>query len=412
VIVITWEVVQRHSKLVAGWTAAGLGISLPISTSLDGILLVVTVIAWAISGAFTDLPRLVRDNRLVLLLPGLFVVIALGMFHGVVPFGERAKYLWKYDDFLLPLVFVPLFADPGVRERGLWAFCAGMAITLVISLCLAAGVIPKSSLFHGGTANATVFKLQITHNILMAFAALVFAEVAVRCRVLWQRYALGLLAFCAVIDVFMLVQGRTGQIVLGLLILLWCERRLGWRGLSAGLVVVAALLVISFSVSPVFQKRVEKTVTEIKQAQVDAVAPAGSSVGLRLEWYKNTVQLITAHPLVGVGTGSFAQAYGEMVTESSAVKPAHPHNQYLLTAADIGVAGVGLLLGSLAWLWWWFRAGGGHLYAQLGQGVVIAVAVGCVFNSFLIDHTEGLFFAWVVSAALAANAGEEGGQAC
>jgi len=122
--------------------------------------------------------------------------------------------------------------------------------------------------------------------------------------------------------------------------------------------------------------------------------------------------LITAHPLVGVGTGSFAQAYGEMVTESSAVKPAHPHNQYLLTAADIGVAGVGLLLGSLAWLWWWFRAGGGHLYAQLGQGVVIAVAVGCVFNSFLIDHTEGLFFAWVVSAALAANAGEEGGQAC
>jgi len=373
---------------------------------------VATVIAWAISGAFNDLPRLVRNNRLILLLPGLFVVIALGMFHGEVPFSERARYLWKHDDLLLPLVFVPLLADARVRERALWAFGGGMALTLLMSLGLAAGWIPKSSWFHGGTANATVFKLQITHNILMAFAALLFAEVAVRCQVVWQRYALGLLAVCAVIDVFMLVQGRTGQIVLGLLILLWCDRRFGWRGVSGGLVVVVALLVVSFAVSPVFQKRVEKTVAEVKQAQIDAVAPKASSVGLRLEWYKYTAELIAAHPFIGVGTGSFAHAYDTMVTEPGAVKPAHPHNQYLLTASDLGVIGVGVLLGVFAWLWWWFRAGGGHLAAQLGQGVVIAMAVGCVFNSFLIDHTEGLFFAWMVSVALAANPGEEGGRAC
>jgi len=405
---VTWDAAQQHSKWVAGMAVAGLGFSLPISTSLDGVLLVVTVIAWAISGAFKDLPRLVRDNRLILLLPGLFVVIALGMFHGEVPFGERAKYLWKHDDLLLPLVFVPLLVDATVRERALWAFGAGMVLTLVISLCLAAGVIPKSSWFHGGTANATVFKLQITHNILMAVAALLFAEVAVRCRELWQRYALGVLAFCAIIDVFMLVQGRTGQIVLGLLILLWCERRLGWRGVFGGVVVVVALLAVSFVVSPVFQKRVEKTVTEVKQAQIDTVAPVQSSVGLRLEWYKNTVQLITTHPFIGVGTGSFAQAYDKMVTEPGAVKPAHPHNQYLLTASDLGVAGVGVLLGVFAWLWWWFRSGSGQLSAQLGQGVVITMAVGCMFNSFLIDHAEGLFFAWMVSAGLAANVGEDG----
>lgn len=409
---VTWETVQRHSRSVAGGAVAALGFSLPISTSLDGILLVITVIAWAISGAFNDLPRLVRDNRLILLLPGLFVVIALGMFHGVVPFGERARYLWKHDDLLLPLVFVPLLADATVRERALWAFGIGMTLTLLISLGLAVGWIPKSSWFHGGTANATVFKLQITHNILMAFAALLFAEVAARQREPWRRFGMGLLAVCAVIDVFMLVQGRTGQIVLGLLILLWCGRRLGWRGVSGGVVVVAALLVVSFVVSPVFQKRVEKTVAEVKQAQIDAVAPVESSVGLRLEWYKYTAQLIVAHPFIGVGTGSFAQAYDKMVTEPGAVKPAHPHNQYLLTASDLGVVGVGVLLGVFAWLWWWFQAGGRHLSAQLGQGVVIAMAVGCVFNSFLIDHTEGLFFAWMVSAALAANPGEEGGQPC
>jgi uncharacterized membrane protein YccC len=30
----------------------------------------------------------------------------------------------------------------------------------------------------------------------------------------------------------------------------------------------------------------------------------------------------------------------------------------------------------------------------LARGVVLTVAVGSLFNSLLIDHTEGLFFAW------------------
>lgn len=409
---VTWDTVQRHSKSVAGVAVAGLGFSLPISTSLDGILLVTTVVAWVVSGAYGELPRVVRENRHALLLPGLFVLIALGMMHGFVPFGERAKHLWKYDDLLLPLVFIPLFLDPVVRERALWAFGAGMGLTLVLSLGLAAGWIPKSSWLHGESTNATVFKLQITHNVLMAFAALLFAEVAARCDVPWRRYALGVLALCAVIDVFMLVQGRTGQAILSALIVLWCQRRFGMRGLFVGATAVVALVALSYTMSPVFQKRVEKTVAEMEQAQIDAVAPEASSIGLRMEWYENTAQLIAAHPLVGVGTGSFPRAYSEMVTAPTAVKPVHPHNQYLLTSAELGVAGTGCMLGLFGLLWWKFRSMGEHLYAQLGRGVVIVLAVGCLFNSLLVDHTEGLFFAWMVSVALAGESGEEFGQPC
>jgi O-antigen ligase len=309
-------------------------------------------------------------------------------------------------------VFVPLFVDHRVRERGLWAFGVSMGLTLLVSLGLAAGWIPRNQWFHGHQANATVFKHQITHNIFMAFAAFVFAEVAVRRPVPWQRYGLGLLALGAVIDVFMLVQGRTGQAVLSGLIVLWCQRHFGFRGLFAGVAAVGMLATLSYTVSPVFQKRVEKTVAEMERAQVEEVASARSSVGLRVEWYKNTAQLIAAHPLVGVGTGSFAHAYAELVTDPAAVKPAHPHNQYLLTAAELGVVGAGLLLGLFGMLWWKFRSGRGLLYAELGRGVVIVLAVGCAFNSLLVDHTEGLFFAWMVSAALASEGGEGIGGSC
>ena len=409
---VSWGIVQTRAHSVAGWGLAALGFSIPISTSLDGILMVITVVAWLISGAFCELPKIVRENRYALLLPGMFILIALGMLHGLVPFGERVKHLWKYDDLLLSLVFITLFLDPTIRERGLWAFGIGMGLVLFISLGIAAGLIPVSSWFHGRPANATVFKLHITHNILMAFAALLFAEVAVRCRVLWQKYALGLLALCAVIDVFMLVQGRTGQVGLILLIVLWWQRRLGMRGVLIGATAVAVLLALSYTVSPVFKKRVEKTISQTEQAQVEGASSKGSSVGLRLEWYTNTGQLITAHPVIGVGTGSFAKAYRELVTDPDAPRPSHPHNQYLLTAAELGVAGAGLLLWLFGLLWWKFRTDGGHVHAFLGEGAMVMLAIGCVFNSFLVDHTEGLFFAWIISAAVAANGGKEGGQLC
>lgn len=411
-IVVTGRAIQVHAGSVAGWAVAGLGFSLPISTSLDGVLLVVTVVAWIVSGRFAEIPGIVRRDRYVLLLPGLFLLLAIGMTHGLASFGERAKYLWKYDDFLLPLVFVPLFVDPAVRERGLWGFGCGMAVTLVVSLGLAAGWVPHSSWFHGNTANATVFKHQITHNVFMAFAAFLFAEVSMRTSVPWHRYGLSLLAVGAVADVLLFVQGRTGQLVLCVLILMWAVRCFGLRGLLGGLASGVVLVALSYTVSPVFHGRIAKTLTEVEQSQVEAVAPKSSSVGLRLEWYHNTVNLITAHPLIGVGTGSFPRAYAEMVTDPAAVKPAHPHNQYLLTGAELGMTGLLALLAIFGMLWWRFRQAGGNLYTELGQGAVLLMVIGCAFNSFFLDHAEGLFFAWVISAAFASEGFGAGKEIC
>jgi uncharacterized membrane protein YccC len=31
---------------------------------------------------------------------------------------------------------------------------------------------------------------------------------------------------------------------------------------------------------------------------------------------------------------------------------------------------------------------------MLARGILITITMGCLFNSLLLDHTEGLFFAW------------------
>ena len=36
------------------------------------------------------------------------------------------------------------------------------------------------------------------------------------------------------------------------------------------------------------------------------------------------------------------------------------------------------------------------------RGLVLTIAVGCLLNSFLIDHTEGMLFAWMAGVLFAA----------
>jgi O-antigen ligase len=73
----------------------------------------------------------------------------------------------------------------------------------------------------------------------------------------------------------------------------------------------------------------------------------------------------------------------------------NPHNEYLLTAVQLGLVGLAALL-YMFYAQWRF---GGKINDPkervMARGLVIAIAVGCMFNSFLTDHTEGLFYCWM-----------------
>jgi O-antigen ligase len=80
----------------------------------------------------------------------------------------------------------------------------------------------------------------------------------------------------------------------------------------------------------------------------------------------------------------------------------NPHNEYLLIAIQIGLIG----LASLLYLFYrqWQVAGrlAQPLYRDLARGMVLMFVVGCLFNSLLVDHTEGLLFAWMSALLFAA----------
>lgn len=382
---------------VAGWAIVLIGFSLPVSTALDNILLGIILIAFLLSGRYREKLGSIARNPAALALSGFFALLAFGVLYGEAPFADRLKYLVKYSDLLLVLLMIPLFADGHVGRRALLAFGAAMVLTLVLSLLLAGGLLPAAKWLRGNPANAMVFKLQITHNLLMAIAAFLFASVAIREPVAWMRRALYVLTLAAYIDVFFLVAGRTGQVALVALTPYFFWRHFGWRGFLAGLLLIATTVIVAWHLSPAFSDRLVLTSAEYQHSQTEQLAEKSNSVGQRMEWYRNTARLVMERPLLGYGTGGFPRAYADFITDPGASKPAHPHNQYLMTAAENGLIGLVAFIAVLIWLWRMTKRIPVLLQRDMARGFLIAFSIGCVFNSLLLDHVEGLLFAWMLA---------------
>lgn len=400
--------VETRASTAAGWIAALMGASIPVSVASDSALLGLLLVLWALAGGPRRSWDAFRAGRAAQLALALFALLAVGTIHAVVPVDERLSHLWKYRELAIVVVLLPLFADPHVRRRGLVALCAAVVASVLISYLLYFGLVPGGGVFKGEPADPYVFKLRITHNFLAGFGAFVLAAAALRVAQPWQKAVLALLALACALNVVLLVQGRTGYVVLAGLVTYAFAARLGWKGVIAGAGLVGALGLAAFYASNAFHDRVVQTWQEAKAARDDPAA--ATSVGLRLQFYRTSAEIIRDHPLLGVGTGGFAEAYAERVRDTAFEPTRNPHNEYLLLGAQVGLGGPLLFLALLAALW---RACGrlprGALEREVGQAMVIAMALGCVFNAFLLDHTEGLVFAWVSALALGAVISAEAG---
>jgi O-antigen ligase len=73
----------------------------------------------------------------------------------------------------------------------------------------------------------------------------------------------------------------------------------------------------------------------------------------------------------------------------------HSENQYLLTAVQLGAVGLAALLALFALQWRLAARLATRADTDLARGLVILMLIGCLFNSFLNDHTQALFYAWL-----------------
>ena len=146
-----------------------------------------------------------------------------------------------------------------------------------------------------------------------------------------------------------------------------------------------------YGVSPVFKEEIREDVKTVRLL-FEGKERSWTTTGQRIEFYRNSLALFAEAPVLGHGTGRFGEKYAEHVAGTKQVVTTNPHNEYLMVGVQSGLVGMGILV-ALFWALWRCAAGWEGMDRWLAQGMVVWLAVGCCFNSFILDSREGMLFA-------------------
>lgn len=397
--------INQFFRSGARWSVLLLAVSIPVSIALDNVLLAILLLCGLI-GYSTDIWNSVRNHPVARASWMLFFALLLGCTYGSTALGDALVMVEKYADLAFVPLLLVLFKDDQLRRRAENGFLLMMVLTAILSWLVGLHFLSTSfCLWRGCEAdNPSIFVSHIAHNLMMAFATYLLAlraMVSERKPLLWMYLGLALLTG---LDVLLLVQGRTGYLVLGVLLpyFVWTSsqqwlqkrgRRLGWVEVAGMSALVVLTIWAAYQFSPRLHERVDLILTE--STAWKAQGRDDTSTGLRLDFYTNSAKVIANHPWLGVGTGGFIDAYQQQVLSTNMPATRNPHNEYLHLAVQLGIMGLALFLFLLYTQWRTARLLENVRDRDAATGIVLALLVTGMFNTPLMDHTEGLFFAYM-----------------
>lgn len=360
---------------------------IPFSSSLMGATTILALICWIASGKIRELPLLLITNKLALLATALFCLLIAGVFYSPADTGDALSVLKKYRELILFVMALSYFG--GKENKAILAerlFLAGSILLLSISYSMYFGLIPTEKFGY-----STVY--HITHSFFMAilaFWAIQRSIISPKFRVFWY-----LIVIATCINLFYIAPGRTGMFVFVALIILTILQHLSLKNTLIGILICSAAIATTFISSENFSTRVHEAITEIQTYQPGV---SRTSLGMRFDWWHNSITLLKEKPVLGHGTGSFEIEQKRLIEGTKTMKSDNPHNEYLLLGVQVGLVGVFLYISLLGGIFVTsFKQEKPSNY--LLQGVVIAMFCGCLMNSFLFDSHQGHFFA-ILSAIL------------
>lgn len=188
-------------------------------------------------------------------------------------------------------------------------------------------------------------KEHITFSIMAAFACIVGIELWLTADA-WMCKWSG--AFSLVIFVALhIIAVRTGLIALylclilrGILFVFQSRRYLVG---SIGLLVLVSIPLFSYKFLPSFQQRINYAIWDLEQYGIGD--PSGKSDSERLISLKFGKQIFLENKIFGIGYGDIQQEMNRIYEKNyPTLKPKLPHNQWVLTAAGLGIVGLLILL--------------------------------------------------------------------
>ncbi len=397
---ISYEQMTQRIETLAKGSAITTLFALPISTSGALGLFFLTTLLILLSGHWKTNFILIKTNHIALTFLGFFFIYLLGSIYSLGSSADIKHQLLKFSWLLLTPLWIPLFIEDKWRQRAINAFLAAMIVTLILALIKYIswpyGQAFWKALSHRTYTDTSVFKDHIIQSFLMSMAAMILLSRFIH----QKRWGYALLFLLATIDTLFISDGRTGYIIFILLLAYTVFSQSNFKKAlmicSGGAVVLAILLV---ALPGAMHQRTHRALQDLQQWNKGKET---TSLGYRMAWQINALKLVEKRPIIGYGTGSIKAAYASLPkqdTEQTGVVD-NASNEYLNFAIQFGLVGLLLFLGMLLmqWRYSFFLSKEQGLLIQV---MLIGICVGNLANSWLMDFTQGHYFALMMMLAFA-----------
>ena len=372
-------------------------VGLLYSPSVGTIGLIITYVAFLASGQAVSRFKAVFIRPSVYWGVAFLGVVFLGMLYASVSWHDRWTDFYQWRTILWFIVTLAIFDEDCWKERLLAMFLVGTAVAVVGSFLSAAGWItfrrgPHELLRNSGT-----------QGMAFASAALIcfwFAREKKNLGLI--PWAWSLLGLFYALNIIFITNSRSGYAVL------WCGLAvvLLWQASRGQMVLVVLGLFLSIGLSYAVSPRMQGIVdVGVEQWMSTDQSKHLTNFGSRRVFYQNSIEVLENHWILGVGTGGFAQAYGEHVlkkydaTDWRTIQTTDPHNQYLSIAIQQGAGGVAIFL---MWIIAIARERKSRRdYHRLAIAILAGWCVTSLFSSHFRTFAEGHLLATFLGVLLA-----------
>ena len=394
--------IQKLNPLtVAQYLVIGGLVSIAISPPLANIFIALSLIATLSVSTIRNQLIDFFKTKLGYACIAFIAVLFSGLVYGIESNSVIASSIWGWRKFLMLPIAAAIFMNAPHAKQNL--------INSFWFVCLILVIYSFATLFNPGlqisdkNLPGVVVRNHATQGLFFSVAAIIALANTLNPSISnWLRTLSLLTILLFILNIAQVATGRSGYIAMIVMTITFMFLYITKVPLLKKLMLCLAglmLLLGIFAISPTAQQRIELAKTEFQSGIKTAEE---TSIGYRLTFWKNTIEMLPKYALIGAGTGGFEKAYAKQVQEKTgpeSVVTGDPHNQYLKLLIEHGAFGLVIFLLIIFTL---LQQQSSSPFRPIGIAALLAICTTSIVNSHFSTFNEGQFI-WIFAGSLLAS---------
>ena len=373
-----------------------LGFLLPLTVFGANLVIFVIVVLWLVSGNYKSKLSQIFDNKILVCSILFFMLHLIGLLWTEdLDWGIHIVHKMWYFLLLFPILYS--IVQKKYIKHYISAFLLAIFLTEVVSYLVWFEII--NPIKNALVENPTPFMSHISFNPILAFAIyLVGHKLIVRNKLKRIEYLIFGVFLIGMSFTMFITGGRAGQVmyffVIAMLVLQYFRNQ-KFRGLALISLILPSLFFTAYYSSDQFSNRLDEAFYTVSNYQENK----GTSVGQRISFTLNSLEIIKENIFFGVGTGDFVKEYHKVHLKNTPHIPSttNPHNMYILVVVQLGLLGLISFISIFYYQLKFSLSSANSSMRDIGIVLPIFFLILMFSDSYLLGHFTSLLFVFFSS---------------